>query len=139
MDVPYSPETIGRHERGDVALTPEDVIVYAQYYNRADILVRYCANCPVGIARGKQVTERDLPFATLRLVNRLRAAAQDVTSDFERIADSGGITECERDSFILAMQHIFELKDAIYDMELYAAAQGIRKEPPCKQERPSTP
>ena len=30
--VPYSPETIGRHERGEVDLTPADAVVYAERY-----------------------------------------------------------------------------------------------------------
>ena len=30
--VPYSPETIGRHERGEVDLTPADAVVYAESY-----------------------------------------------------------------------------------------------------------
>ena len=36
--VPYSPETIGRHERGDVEMEPEDALVYAECYQSPDIL-----------------------------------------------------------------------------------------------------
>ena len=28
--VPFSPETIGRHERGDVDVEPEDIVTYAE-------------------------------------------------------------------------------------------------------------
>ena len=38
--VPYSPETIGRHERGDVEMEPEDALVYAECYQSPDILPR---------------------------------------------------------------------------------------------------
>ena len=38
--VPYSPETIGRHERGDVEMEPEDALVYAERYQSPDILPR---------------------------------------------------------------------------------------------------
>lgn len=30
----YSPETIGRHERGDVPVSPDDIIRYAEGYQR---------------------------------------------------------------------------------------------------------
>lgn len=48
MVVPYSPETIGRHERGDIEMEPEDAVVYADCYNEPGIMARYCATCPVG-------------------------------------------------------------------------------------------
>ena len=52
--VPYSPETIGRHERGDVEMEPADALVYAQCYKNPGILPHYCADCPVGKAMGKK-------------------------------------------------------------------------------------
>ena len=55
--VPYSPETIGRHERGDVEMEPEDALVYAECYQSPDILPRYCATCPVGRAIGRTATD----------------------------------------------------------------------------------
>lgn len=48
MAVPFSPETIGRHERGDVQITPEDAVLYSERYGSQAILVQYCADCPVG-------------------------------------------------------------------------------------------
>ena len=50
----YSPETIGRHERGDVPVSPDDIIRYAEGYQRPDIMLRYCASCPVGKKTGKR-------------------------------------------------------------------------------------
>lgn len=32
----YSPETIGRHERGDVPVSPDDIIRYAEGYQRPE-------------------------------------------------------------------------------------------------------
>lgn len=60
--VPFSPETIGRHERGDVEMEPEDALVYAECYQSPDILPRYCATCPVGRAIGRTATDRPLPM-----------------------------------------------------------------------------
>ena len=65
--VPYSPETIGRHERGDVEMEPEDALVYAECYQSPDILPRYCATCPVGRAIGRTATDRPLAHATLKV------------------------------------------------------------------------
>ena len=64
MAVPFSPETIGRHERGDVQMTPEDAVLYSERYGCQSLLLQYCADCPVGKMTGKAATERPLPFAT---------------------------------------------------------------------------
>lgn len=132
--VPYSPETIGRHERGDVPVAPEDAMIYARSYGRADILIRYCADCPVGQARGKQATDRDLPFATLRLTQRLRTAAREIATTLETIADDGIVTECERPEFNNALASLKELGETITDIVLYAATQGIEKSRPANAE-----
>lgn len=128
MDVPYSPETIGRHERGEVAIGPEEAMVYAESYGRADILLRYCAECPIGRATGKQVTDRDLPFATLRLTQRLRRAAKNIADTLEAIADDGIVDETERPIFNASISSLHELGETITDIILCAAAQGIKKE-----------
>ena len=65
--VPYSPETIGRHERGDVGLEPMDAVVYADCYQDPALMYRYCSDCPVGQRIGRTATSRTLPFATLRV------------------------------------------------------------------------
>jgi hypothetical protein len=137
--VPYSPETIGRHERGDVPVAPEDALVYARGYGRTDILIRYCADCPVGRATGRGVTDRDLPFATLRLTQRLRKAAQDIASTLEDIADDGVVDASERGEFDTALTSLKELGETISDIVLYAATQGIEKSRSEKSEAaPST-
>ena len=86
MRVNISPVAIGRHERGDVRVTPEDAILYANTYRRPDILIRYCSDCPVGQATCKSVTDRDLPTATLRLTARLRRTAEKIPDKLESIA-----------------------------------------------------
>ena len=72
----YSPETIGRHERGDVPVSPDDIIRYAEGYQRPDIMLRYCASCPVGKKTGKRAVDRDLPWAALRVSQRLQKAKE---------------------------------------------------------------
>ncbi|MEA4901891.1 hypothetical protein [Desulfitobacterium sp.] len=134
IEVPYSPETIGRHERGDVPVAPEDAMVYARSYGRSDILIRYCADCPVGRATGKQVTDRDLPFATLRLTQRLRKAAKDIAATLEEIADDGIVDEGERPVFNTALASLEELGETITDIVLFAAAHGIEKARPANAE-----
>lgn len=119
--VSYSPEVIGRHERGDSNVDPDDAVVYAERYHRQDILYRYCADCPVGRATGRQVTERELPFATLRLTQRLRRAAKEIADTLEAIADDGIVDEHERPTFDASLAHLKELGETISDIFLYAA------------------
>jgi hypothetical protein len=137
--IPYAPETIGRHERGEVSMSPEDVLMYAQYYHRDDITIRYCADCPVGRATGKTATDRDLPCATMRLTQRLRRAAKEIAATLEAIADDGIIDEQERPIFDASLVALHELGETISDIELYSATQGIkRRRPPQEKEQPST-
>ena len=93
--VPFSQETIGRHERGDVELEPEDAVTYAECYKSPDILHRYCATCPVGQRIGRTATDRPLPHATLR-IRRLIVDAQSVAERLEQIAFDGVIDDTER-------------------------------------------
>lgn len=109
-------------------LTPDDVLVYAEYYHREDIAIRYCADCPIGRVTGKTATDRDLPFATLRLTQRLRRAAKDITDTLENIADDGIVDDDERPLFNSSLAALKELGDTITDIILYAAAQGIKIE-----------
>lgn len=129
-EVPFSPETIGRHERGEVPMLPEDVMIYAKSYARNDIPIRYCAQCPVGMATGKQVADRDLPYATLRLTRRLRQAEKDIAETLEYIADDGIVDEKERPVFDATLASLKELGETITDIILYAATQGIEKSRP---------
>lgn len=46
--VPWSPEAIGRHERGDVEITPNHIVIYANEYRAPELLQGYCAGCPIG-------------------------------------------------------------------------------------------
>ncbi len=125
--VPYSPEVIGRHERGDVELSPQDALLYAKAYRRYDIIMKYCADCPVGRTLGRTATVRDLPIATLRLTQRLRSAAKEIADTLETIADDGIVDDAERPRFNTSLDKLKELGDTISEIILYAAAQGIKK------------
>jgi hypothetical protein len=72
---------------------------------------------------GRGVTDRDLPFATLRLTQRLRKAAQDIASTLEDIADDGVVDASERGEFDTALTSLKELGETISDIVLYAATQ----------------
>ena len=128
MDVPFSPEQIGRHERGEIPLTPLDVLAYAKHYQRDDIAFRYCANCPVGLVTGRTATDSDLPHATMRLTQRLRRAAKDIADTLEAVADDGIVDETERPVFDTALTSLHELGETITDIFLCAAARGIKRE-----------
>lgn len=76
----YSPETIGRHERGDVPVSPDDIIRYAEGYQRPDIMLRYCASCPVGKKTGKRAVDRDLPWPPFASARGSRRQKKSPTS-----------------------------------------------------------
>ena len=121
--VPFSPETIGRHERGDVEMEPEDVMVYAECYKSPDILPRYCATCPGGKATGRTATDRPLPHATLR-VSRLLEDGQAVADRLEEIAFDGVIDDSERVEFADALKFLRQLEQSIMDIILIGLENG---------------
>jgi len=129
VKVPYSQETIGRHERGEVQVEPADAVVYAEGYRRPDILMRYCASCPVGQNTGKTATDRPLPFATLR-VSRMIDDAQQVANVLEQIAFDGVIDDHEREDFNKALGFLRQLEETIGDMILLGLTTGIAKAAP---------
>lgn len=121
--VPFSPETIGRHERGDVEMEPEDIMVYAECYQSPDILPRYCATCPVGQATGRTATDRPLPHATLR-VSRLLEDGQAVADRLEEIAFDGVISPDERQDFENVLSFLRKLEESINDIVLIGLGKG---------------
>ncbi len=129
MIVPFSQETIGRHERGEVKIEPEDAILYAKEYGAPDLLVRYCADCPVGRYMGKQATDRPLPLATLR-VTRMISDGQSIADRLEQIAFDGTIDEAEREDFGQALTYLRALENTIHDMILLGYAAGIENAGP---------
>ena len=129
MKVPYSQETIGRHERGEVMMEPCDAIRYAEGYEAPELLVSYCADCPVGQYMGKKVNDRPLPFATLR-VSRMIADAKNVATRLEEIAFDGIIDDTEREDFGEALSFLRDLEETIQDMILLGMSAGIGKAGP---------
>lgn len=117
LKVHYSPETIGRHERGDVAITPDDIVCYARGYQEPGILYQYCARCSVGRELGLCATERSLPFAVMRLNHMVDEAAR-WTEQLEKIAFDGEVDEFELDDYMSAMQCLLQLQNTIQDMLL---------------------
>lgn len=129
LKVPYSQETIGRHERGEVPVEPADAVVYAKGYQSPDILLRFCADCPVGRSTGRTVTDRPLPFATLR-VSRMIDDAQKVADRLEEIAFDGVIDHAEQEDFANALNFLRKLEETITDMILLGMTAGIEKAAP---------
>lgn len=126
MVVPYSPETIGRHERGEVDVEPEDVIVYADGYRCPDILFRYCSDCPVGRRTGRDAQERPLPHAVLR-ARRMIEDAQEPMRTLERIALDGKVDASERADFRRAVSFLQGVETTITEILLLGAMMGIEK------------
>jgi len=108
--MPFRHDTIGRHERGEMQLSPEDMVAYAKHYRRKDILLRYCMECPVGRTNGFTVTERDLATVILRLTKELRKAASKdgLIERLEEIAEHG---EMDEKTYPLLMEMVDDSKD----------------------------
>ena len=132
----YSPETIGRHERGDVPVSPDDIIRYAEGYQRPDIMFRYCASCPVGKKTGKTATDRDLPWAALRVSQRLRKA-KEIADTLESIADDGIVDSYEREDFDRALEFLRSLEEIITDIAIWAMSRDMGKGRPAATETAS--
>ena len=122
--VPYSPETIGRHERGENPMAPEDALVYAECYGRGDILIRYCACCPVGVKLHKAVEERDFAVNAIRLKNRLKNAPQ-LMGRLMEIADDGRVNDWERDDFVAILSECVDIINTIKELKLWAYQAGV--------------
>ena len=122
--VPYSPETIGRHERGDVEMEPSDIVTYAKCYNRPDLMYRYCADCPVGQQLGRKAEDRNLPFAALRF-HRLIRESVAMADRLEEIAYDGVVDAMEMPDFQAAIGHLQKLADGITDIILIGLGKGM--------------
>ena len=133
--VPFSPETIGRHERGDVIMEPTDAVIYARCYKNPAIMYRYCSECPIGQQIGRTATERTLSDATLR-VHHLITAGQAVVSRLEEIAFDGRVDSSELDFFGKALDYFRNLEDSITDFILVGLEKG--KGAPAPTGTPST-
>ena len=136
IDLPYSPETIGRHERGEVTPSPDDITQYAQGYNRPDIMLRYCSDCPIGRKTGKTATDRDLPWAALRFSQRLRKA-KEIADTLESIADDGIVDSYEREDFDRALEFLRSLEENIKDIAIWAMSRDMGKGRPAATETAS--
>jgi len=69
-----SPETVGRHERGDIPLSTEDAIQYAEAYGRPDIMIRYCDDCRIhqALCGARRIHPDDLASSALKILAKLR-------------------------------------------------------------------
>lgn len=123
--VPYSPETIGRHERGEVIMAPQDAVMYATCYQEQSIMRRYCSQCPVGQHIGRAAQSRDLPFAALRL-HRMVTGGQAIAEMAEEIAFDGQIDITEVADLQNVLSYLKELEQTIEDFILMSEEKERR-------------
>ncbi len=124
IKVNRSPETVGRHERGDIPLSPEDAIQYAAAYQRPDIMIRYCDGCPVhrAIYGDMPVCERSLPWGAMRIASRLRRSAM-YADKLESILDDGVVNADEVAELLEVFGFLREIGHA--GKELLAASMSV--------------
>lgn len=116
--IPFSPETIGRHERGEVALEPEDLLQYVEGYNCPELCYLYCADCPVGKHMGRTATILPFPFAALR-VSKMLTDAPPVVQSLTAIAFYGEVQTRHRAEFERNIAFLSELERTVTDMLLF--------------------
>lgn len=122
--VPYSPETIGRHERGEVPVSPEDVVMYAEAYDQPAILLQYCSECLVGCYLHPKPNEREFAWTALKMSNRLKQAVT-YAQRLDTIADDNRVDADERVDFNEILTFMFSLESMAADLRLYALQNGI--------------
>ncbi len=126
--VPYAAVTIGRHERGEIRLAPDDIIIYAKAYNAPEIMIYYCRNCcPIGHRLMRPASgRRELSLLVTQLGNRLRkiAAAADRLAD---IADDNVVDASERSDFDEILALMRSTREVIDCFELYAMLADKKK------------
>jgi len=136
--VPFSPETIGRHERGEVPLLPDDAVIYAKCYKRDDILMRYCVGCPIGQRLQQDIEERDFMLAAMRLNNRLEKAP-NIIKMITSVADDGRVDDNDRKIFITAMREGEEIIVAFKELKLWAFSARIATPEEIRKAAPEPP
>lgn len=96
-------------------------------------MLRYCASCPVGKKTGKRAVDRDLPWAALRVSQRLQKA-EEIADKLESIADDGIVDHMERADFDTALAFLRSLEETITDMLLWAMSRETEKSRPAATE-----
>lgn len=128
VKVSRSPETVGRHERGDIPLSTEDAIQYAQAYGRPDIMLRFCDDCRIhkALYGEGRMCERDLPWCAMRTAARFRRCAA-YGERLEAILDDGIVDSSELPELVEVFSFWQELGRAGREMLAACMSQGILK------------
>lgn len=129
VKVSRSPETVGRHERGDIPLSAEDAIQYATAYDRPDILIHYCDDCAVHLALygDSHICERSLPLGAMRIATRLRRSAK-YAEQLEAILDDGIVNEAELPELMEIFSFLREVGQAGRELLAASMSSGILKD-----------
>lgn len=129
VKVSRSSEVVGRHERGDIPLSPEDAIQYADAYDRPDILIRYCDGCQIHrrLYGDTKICDRDLPWNALRIATRLRKSAY-YAEQLEAILDDGIVDENELPELLKVFEFLQEVGEAGREMLATSMSLGIVKD-----------
>lgn len=121
--VPYSPETIGRHERGQTRIDPADMAIYASCYGKPDLLLRYCDECPIGSQLREALKDRDFTLAAIRLTNRL-SHVTEIARKLNAIADDGRVNDWEHKDFVDVIRDFDTIVTAFEELKLWAFTSG---------------
>ena len=122
LRVPFSSETQSRHERGEVPLSPEDAIIYADNYETPEILHEYCAACPVGKRTGQSAEKIPLTQAVLQ-VTHMSAQIKVIVDTLQCIALDGVIDADERGTYDACTAQLMQLRRVIDSLTLCGLAQ----------------
>jgi len=136
--VPYSPETIGRHERGETQLSMDDVMTYSELYSDPSLLMVYCSGCKIraAIMGDDNTMPLGVPISALRISNRLRNAA-NIAEELATILDDGMITDDEIPNLASILRYLRQIEETtrelVYGCMCTGLFEKVKKRSPAKE------
>lgn len=124
--LPFATVTMGRHERGDAALYPSDILLYASGYHAPELPLQYCRqDCPIGrdmLPQGNNSSKASIALLSTQFSNRMRALA-GAANRLAAIADDDIVDSVERPEFDELIADLREVVAVYNDLQLY----GMKK------------
>lgn len=124
--VPYSPETIGRHERGETQLSMDDVMTYSDLYSDPSLLMVYCSGCKIRskIMGDDRTMPLGVPLSALRISNRLRNAA-GIAEELADILDDGRIEDDEIPDLANVLRYLRKIEETTRELVYGCMCTGL--------------
>lgn len=124
--------TLAYYEVEERMPAPDTVLRMCQIYNKPELTIKYCRECPIGEVYGYEVLnniDMSLPAVLLKLRLELNEAVKAIDVLQELVINKqnkADFTEEEWDEFILAVLEFFDVEHNIKIMKI--ALEGLTEE-----------